>query len=455
MLPLIVAATLRHFQSIARPRLLLQRDAIGLRSKLATLVQTEGTDLAPRERRAIGFLSDGLDNASDQLATPDAAIEVSATIIHTVRRKLPLLWPWITFRRRHDAIRPAKVATVIEPALKQTFDVLMKEQPTDEEITAAQTALDGLEAKVNAELRKHIAESSAAIRKAIDEFPAAQQIDFDAVKNELHTAESEATELKTAEDALDRARSKFAEMAARLLRQALDPAKVAIGFDPPAEWTNFVTEIKGLLDAVIIEPDPEGRVQRWTDANRRYLIEVVRRAKSRVDFLVQANVASTQDMLKRAADELAKAMVALAAGDLAAARTAYDTAMAAADQARPALQKAGARLGAAPAGDSSAPNGGAAVPSSIIDTAIGSVLPLALGRGVTLKDVDRSLWIFTVGFAVVILVLAILSGLQLLYAPNPAFGWGDLSIAFLWGAGLHAVAGQSFQGLRDLAQQFH
>jgi hypothetical protein len=38
--------------------------------------------------------------------------------------------------------------------------------------------------------------------------------------------------------------------------------------------------------------------------------------------------------------------------------------------------------------------------------------------------------------------------------PNAAFGWWDLAVAFLWGAGLQAVAGQTFQGLQGLAQQF-
>jgi hypothetical protein len=81
-------------------------------------------------------------------------------------------------------------------------------------------------------------------------------------------------------------------------------------------------------------------------------------------------------------------------------------------------------------------------------------LPLAVGRGVTLREVNRSLCGFSLIFAVIVLAIAVLSGLQLLYAPNPAFGWWDLAVAFLWGAGLHAVAGQSFQGLQGLAQQF-
>jgi hypothetical protein len=94
------------------------------------------------------------------------------------------------------------------------------------------------------------------------------------------------------------------------------------------------------------------------------------------------------------------------------------------------------------------------LPASILDAAVGSVLPLPLGHGVAIADVNRSLRIVTIVFAGVILLLAILSGLQLLYVPNAAFGYADLLVAFLWGAGLHAVAGQAFQGVQGLAQQF-
>lgn len=454
-LGVIVAAWLRYFQQTARPRLLLQRDAVGLRSKLATLVQAEGGDLVLRERQAIAFLIQQLDDASDGLATPDAAIEASATIISTVRRKLPLLSPWITFRRRHDALRPPSVAAVIEPDLDTVFGTLTNPQATDAQITAAQTVLDGLDARIKQALQNHIVASIAEIRTAIGEFPAAEQIEFDQVSNDLNTATAEANvlHLEGAKDALARARSRFAEIAARLLRQKLTAATPAVGFSP-AEWTTFIAEIADLLDGVVVEPDPERRVQRWTEANRRYLIEVVRRAKSRVAFLLHANVAGAQAALSTAATELAKAQAELAAGHLAAARTAYEAAMVAADQARPALQAAGNRLGAAPAADASAPNAGADLPPSILETAVGGLLPLALGHDVTLTDVKRALWIYSIGFAVVILALAVLTGLQLLYAPNPAFGWGDLPVAFLWGAGLHAVVGQSFQGLQGVAQQF-
>src|SRR5262249_4059452 len=93
-LGVIVAAWLRYYQQTGRPRLLLQRDAVGIRTKLTTLVQAESGDLAPRERQAMAFLIQQIDDASDGLATPEAALEASATVINTVRRKLPLLSPW-------------------------------------------------------------------------------------------------------------------------------------------------------------------------------------------------------------------------------------------------------------------------------------------------------------------------------------------------------------------------
>ena len=285
--------------------------------------------------------------------------------------------------------------------------------------------------------------------------PVPEQNEFAAVLADLTIAETEAnlSHLETARAALDTARSAYAETGARLLRQRLNAAAPAVGFSQE-EWTTFIADIGGLLDAVVVEPNPEQRVQRWTEANKRYLLQVVRRAKSRIDFYLPANIAGAQDALKTAATELAKAQAELAAGNLTAARTAYEAAVAAADQARPAIEAEGRQLGAEKKADASAPNAGADLPPSILDTAIGSVLPLPLGHGVTLAEVERSLLRYSIVFAVVILVLAILTGLQVLYVPNSAFGWGDLAVAFLWGAGLHAVAGQSFQGLQGLAQQF-
>src|SRR5690242_6632373 len=97
---------------------------------LATLVQAEGNDLVVRERQAIAALMQKLDDASDGVATPDVTIEASATTIRMVRSKVPLLSPWITFRRRHDTLSPPSVAAVIEPDLDEVFGALMNPQAT-------------------------------------------------------------------------------------------------------------------------------------------------------------------------------------------------------------------------------------------------------------------------------------------------------------------------------------
>ena len=76
------------------------------------------------------------------------------------------------------------------------------------------------------------------------------------------------------------------------------------------------------------------------------------------------------------------------------------------------------------------------------------LVPLPLGPGATMAGVQRAL----VGSTLLILALglfvATVSGLQVLYEPNPTFGIKDLVVAFLWGAGIQAAAGQAFQGLQ-------
>jgi hypothetical protein len=442
------AALLRYYQSTGQPRLLLQRDALGLRSKLTTLLQAESRDLVERERNVITALIGQLDDASDNLADSSMAIDTVSGIISVVRRKLPLLTPWITFRRRHDAVRPPSVAAAIEPDLDAVFETLKKDQVSDADITTAQSTLDGA-------VKLNFNKAVKTLRDAVHEFDVGDQPQFDPMASDITEVTDQADQLhfKEADEALGRARSKFAEIAANLLRTTLTTARPAIGFEP-ADWTAFVTEITGQLSDVVATPDPEQRVQRWTEANRRYLLKVVQHAKARVDELIEAGIPDTKDALTRARTKLVEAQTALADAQLGAARLHYEAAVAAVGEARAPLKTAGVQLSRVGTADAVAPNSGAELPPSIIIEAIASLWPLPLGRDVTLAAVTSRLRMYSIGFALAMLVLAVLSGLQLLYVPNPAFGYGDLVVAFLWGAGLHAVAGQTFQGLVGLAQQF-
>jgi hypothetical protein len=453
-LGVIGAALLRYYQSTGQPRLLLQRDALGLRSKLTTLLQAESRDLTDRERRVFAALIGQIDDASDQLADSATPIATASANIATVRRRLSLLTPWITFRRRHDALRPPSVAAAIEPDLDFVFTALMNANASDADVEAANARLNGLEATINEALRQSFNDAVTALTNAIHEFDAADQLRFDAVATDLAavTAQTNLSHFTQAEEALARARSKFAEIAAGLLRATLTAATPAVGFQP-ADWTAFITEIRGLLDGIATELDPERRVQRWTEANRRYLIGVVQRAKARVEEHIAANVAGTAEALTRARAKLVEAQAALAEGKLGTARVAYQEAVAAAGEAREPLRQAGQQMGRIAAADADAPSSGPEVPASIIVAAIASLWPLPLGHAVTLDQVTRRLRWYNAWFAAALLLLAVISGVQLLYFPNPTFGYADLVIAFLWGAGLHAVAGQTFQGLVGLAQQ--
>jgi RsiW-degrading membrane proteinase PrsW (M82 family) len=110
-------------------------------------------------------------------------------------------------------------------------------------------------------------------------------------------------------------------------------------------------------------------------------------------------------------------------------------------------------MGAAGAATASAPASAGDVPSSIASAAFSAIVPLPLGRDATLAEVNNRLRTFAIILTAIVLVFAVVSGLQVLYMPNAAFGWWDVAVAFLWGAGLHAVAGQTFQGLQAFAQQ--
>jgi hypothetical protein len=157
------------------------------------------------------------------------------------------------------------------------------------------------------------------------------------------------------------------------------------------------------------------------------------RAKARVKELIEAGIQGTENALTLAGTKLKEAQAALAEGKLGTARTAYQAAVEAVGKAREPLRAQAVQMGKAADADADAPNSGPDVPASIIVEAIASLWPLPLGRDVTLAEVRSRLRKYNFFFAVAMLVLAVLSGLQLLYFPNPTFGYGDLVVAFLWG----------------------
>ena len=171
----LVAALLRWFQQAAQPRLLLQRDAIGLRSKLVTLVQAEGPNLIPRERQAIAALTGRLDEVVDVLADPNADPGSQAPKLDDVRRKLPLLPEWIAIGRRIAAVRPPSVTAPLDAELNAISAILVKSDATDADITNSRTTLNGLDDKLKVALKEHALRAVAELRGEINRLPKAEQ----------------------------------------------------------------------------------------------------------------------------------------------------------------------------------------------------------------------------------------------------------------------------------------
>lgn len=453
----LLSALLRYYQSTGQPRLLVQRNALELRSKLTTLLQAESRDLNDREHEVFTRLIGQIDDTSDRLANPAARIDAATSIVDKVDRKSTLLMLWINSRRQRDKL-PAAIAdalsATIGQALETAYVTLRNDNASDDEVTTATGGLSDIGTKISQALKQSFGEAEKALKKAVGEYTGTEQAQFDPVLVSVRTmvAEANQSNFEEAKKALAEARSKFAGIAAGLLRATLSAAQPAVGFEAAA-WAAFITEITGLLDEIATEPEPEKRAQRWSEVNRRYLVSVVRHARVRVEELIAAQVVGTEQALAQARAKLLDAEAALGEGELGIARTRYQEAVDAAGEARPQLRAQGLQMGKTAGTDADAPKSGAELPDSIIVEAIASVWPLPLGRHVTLAQVTRRMFWSSIGFALFLLLIAIASGLQLLYFPNPAFGCADLIVAFLWGAGLHAIAGQTFQGLTGLAQQ--
>ena len=65
-------------------------------------------------------------------------------------------------------------------------------------------------------------------------------------------------------------------------------------------------------------------MQRWQEANCRYLAEVIRHLKARVDNLLEANIPDAKADLDSAAIALANAETEIAKRNVGAARTMYE-----------------------------------------------------------------------------------------------------------------------------------
>jgi hypothetical protein len=453
----VLAGFLRYVQQRAIPSLKLQQDADSLGAKLASLLQAEGADLTQRERQVITTLIGQVNAAKDDLAANQAPGGIQTTL-DRIRQKLPLLPLWIAKRRQVDGLRPVAIGTTARDDLATVSDTLAAPDADDARINNASALLNGIDGKIREAQRNFVTTRVNDTTAAIDAFPPNDSVEFQAVRDELAAAQNDATNQRMTEaiEALNRARSLFATTAARLLNGKLATAAPALGFTP-AQWASFVAEMRQLIDLIANEPDPERQVQRWYEANRHYLVEVIRHAKTRIDALVSANIQGAHDRLADAATHLANALNALATGNVGTAQTEYETAVGLATQpaVRQALTDAGnITLGAVAGADAPAPASGAVEQAAVIDSTIGYVLPLPLGQNVDPDAVRWTLLKINGLFTAIILLFAVLSGLQLLYFNNPTFGVLDLVTAFLWGAGLHAVGGQAFQGLTSLARQF-
>lgn len=453
-LGVVVAAAARYFLQTAQPRLLLQRQAIALRANLEKLAQNEKHDLASAEADVIAFLVREVDGASDDLADRAAAAATIEARIGRVAAKVPLLELLIGTRRRLDRVRPLSVADALRPELDPSITTLETAVPADNEIATRITELAAIPGRITERLRAHIQTAAQALRTAID--AAVNPLEYEPVRlllRELDVAVA-GPALEPALALLDRARLQYIDIAVDSLRRKLDPTTAALGFQAD-KWANFVADIGVRLDAVKDEADPEQKVRSWNGVNTYYLVQVVLHAKTRIDALVAAKaVPAAIPALEAAAIKLAAAQTALVANDLAAANKAYGEAMQEVDKARSTMEVNKQTMGSAAGREGSAPAAGGSVLSSVVDEAIGSLLPLPLGRGATAAMINRALLLFTLWFSGAMLLIAVVTGLQLLYVPNPAFGCWDLVVAFLWGAGLHAVGGQTFQGLQGFAQQF-
>ncbi|MBN9090834.1 MAG: hypothetical protein J0J01_28300 [Reyranella sp.] len=460
LLGVVLAALARFLQQYLQPRLLLQQEALEVRGKLDELRQAQDYDLTAGERDVIGALATEIDRIGARLRSPFVSIDDVSTRIAAVRVRLPLLPAWITARRRRAAVRPLTIGDVVDADLDTAQAALTKLAAPATDVTAALTLMNGVEGRLRTRLLQVIKQAADDMRAEIAALPILSQLAADSVRADLGAVDAAvtATRVDEARAALDRARTSYVIARSGALRIAIAVPNPPFGFDA-AQWTTYRADILRQLDEVLAEPSPESRVGRWNTLIFAYLRDVVQHAVDAVDGkLQQAPLADAVKAAWQAArGKLEEAAIAARDRHFTTAQRAYDDALrlardalttqagVAAAPAMPAAMAAVAAFAAAPAA------GGAAPPAtSWGDVAVAVLLPLPLGPRATTAGVQSAL-LWSTGLLLVFgLFVATVSGVQVLYEPNPTFGWKDLVAAFLWGAGIQAAAGQAFQGLSTL-----
>lgn len=460
---------LRTYLRSVRPRIAQQRRAMMLLDDLSKVQQelekTYGA-LAPIETAIVDDLSQRAGDLSNGILSGDGT-DADATLI-ALRDRLSKISRWVLLRRQIEAL-PEAIRTTLEPELAKVTKYLQFVA----EKADADAALAALPTKIEDTQKTEVRDRAKKIRDAV----AASKFFADAKRQDAAKAAVE-KELAALEDQLkmsrfDQARAAVLaaeaayltslgeELRVRLTAQAKTPP---LGFTETT-WDVLTKDVTGALPAA--SASAEERIRGVQTAFQKYVAGLAAAletfARDRVLTLIETdphlkpNAAELKASLESALQLVASARAAANALDMEKASNDIAAATAAFVALRARAQKLGVMMKAA---DEAEP--GAAPPAPAID--FGPLLLRIFGVHGT-RDPhlarDRADALLRLSDRLDLLVLfaalagAIGVGLLMLWANNPTWGsWNDYLIAFLWGLGLHQVAGTTIDGISGVLAKY-
>jgi hypothetical protein len=457
----------RAYYTLGRSAMVAQGDAITVRDDLLRF-RTITPDLTIDEKRVLSHLSDRLDavrlgNANTDLGKPEDQVG-------EIRRKVELLFRWIDLRRKLGEVKPDWVGDKVRPKHLAVMQVLDKDGATEAETKKALDNLETYNSELDTAVKDELKSAIEAMQKEIISLTTGQMLTLQDTSDALATAlaEAEAGNQEAAASKLTAARHAYVQVAIKGLSDSLDPGKPAPGFTAQ-DWAAVVADYNRRLNLLQAMSDAEQKVREWNKLRIEWLHAIAQPLLRKIEEedkraagikppatpdpnapdpdAARANYANA----KAALDSIDKLLLEKKFQD---ANKAYTTAIEAFAKGRAAMtdpiQMSGPTAMQAPA---QAPTDGGVVPDDVIQGAW-NLITFALRAPVTAAQANNRVLIAEGLLFLLMLALALAIGLKFLYFDNAAWGsYIDLTVAFLWGFGLHQVGGTAFQGVQSIAQQ--
>ncbi|MBZ4422985.1 hypothetical protein [Myxococcus sp. RHSTA-1-4] len=485
LLGVLVSYGIRTYQTVERPRLLIEHRAQTQLQSLNDLAahpdcDVEGQDLVKSLRAEVDSL---LREASQKWAPGN--LDTLGQKLSVLERKVTAAWNWVRLRKAVLAMSPVQLQKTLLDKLAEVKATLSTTGTSASDMDGVEARLRALPAEIQAAVRQHLVTGLQGLRERVAAFTRASPTSstaFELARLVVPSLDLVERNLDrdpgAAAQALDKARGGYTSLVADDLGRRFDGAPPA--FMSQDEWTALGKSVNGFLAPVrerSVLVDTEAAVLAYEQALKHYVLtaaqalskttgELVAKAEESLKKAKEAGQPVPPDAEKTKTDmtkfrDAADAAVRLATeGKLADAQVAYEEVRARYEDRVKDLTKAGqlswmgAEAPAVPA--PGAPPAGVslgALPDALSQSLRLVMTPVLERRAPAevMAWIGKRLLVADFLIMLITLLVASVVGLNLLWVNDPLWGgWGDWLVALLWGFGLHQIA---HPGLAPLIQR--